>query len=157
MNLIEKVSVIFISVLISMISGNTSIVSAQIPQNGVYAELLGTGILATVNYERYFPITKNSHLGANIGLGFPEKNYPDNPYIPLTLTYSLGSGKNFLETGIGMTYRTDLAAKAHLVLGYKRMSQNGLLLKFRITPIMGTTNDRFVFLPWLGIALGYSF
>ena len=133
---------------------------AQVPRNAIYFELMGPGIILSLNYERYHYIGEKSHLGFNFGVGINgNKSDIYKPYVPVTLTYNLGARKNFLETGIGYTFSAvENEGATHIVIGYKKMVANSLMLKFRFSPFLVRSEDDYKIRPWIGLGiLGYAF
>src|SRR5687768_1740090 len=64
----------------------------------LYGEILGSGLILSVNYEKQLSNKPGLGLYAGIGLG------GDLPVIPLGAKYlfQLGSEKSFIETGAGI-------------------------------------------------------
>lgn len=134
---------------------------SQVPRNNLNFEVLGTGLIASFNYERVFHIRENYHFAGSFGLGATVGG--DAPPVPITFCYNKGKSKNFLELGLGYTAILDNDYSEHYlhsVIGYKRIGGHGFTFKARLTPIFFIEEDMredLLVLPWAGVAFGYSF
>lgn len=87
--------------ILSLITSNASAQEAY-KKNDVYFELLGSGLIGSVNYERQ--LSNKPGFGMRVGLGF----YPTDDQgwlsIPLGINYLIGLGKSsFIDVGAGVT------------------------------------------------------
>ena len=72
-------------------------------QNDIYLEAGGSGLFASVNYERQ--LTKQPGIGLRVGLGF----YSENAFyltIPVGINYlfKLKNDNSFVDAGLGATW-----------------------------------------------------
>ncbi|MBW6480310.1 MAG: hypothetical protein K0B37_12855 [Bacteroidales bacterium] len=132
-----------------------------LPPNSIYEELLGSGFILSFNYQRHFFLQADRHLSVRAGIG-PGFNKED-AFLPIGVTYNIGSLKHFFETGLGYTHRPDPDEQrwVNVKLGYKYQHHySGFLFKAQLTP-MFFVNDfddrKWPVWPWGGIALGWSF
>lgn len=136
-------------------------VKSQVPRNNLNFEVLGTGLIASFNYERVFHIRENQHFAGSFGLGASIGG--DAPNVPITFCYNKGESKNFLELGLGYTAILDEDYSEHFlhsVIGYKRIGDHGFTFKARLTPIFFIEKEMredLPILPWFGLSFGYSF
>jgi hypothetical protein len=155
------------------------------PRNTVYAEILGNAAGLSINYDRVVLKKEKIALSICIGAGFvpsnainkllnnnaTKKNYL--PYgFPISCNLIYGKNNHHLETGVGLTYQQGMYGEglkysqtifAVVRLGYRYQKENGgLFWKIGFTPFIpikefGTISVPYVFLPFGGIALGYTF
>ncbi|HEX8696164.1 MAG TPA: hypothetical protein VF746_27350 [Longimicrobium sp.] len=148
-------------------------VQPPLARNAVYVELLGSGLLYSINYDRL--ITPS--VAGRVGFMFvrAEDDSGDSGTIaiaPITASKLWGNGSSHFETGVGLAVATadfdfgeldDFDEDADLssttvygtgVLGYRyQRPGGGFLFRVGLTPIF-TTND---FAPWFGLSFGYAF
>lgn len=105
---------------------------AHVVRNSFYVEILGPGLLYSVNYDCVL-----GPFAARIGLMY----MPPFSAIPVTLSYLVGSGRDMLELGVGLTYMP--------VVAYDCLNSNesscssesetlfGPLLGYRLEPVVG--------------------
>lgn len=104
--------------------------SRVLPKNSVYVELLGNGILGSLNYERIFWQKNNWRMAGRIGISaFPnlDKDSDNLKYfqytVPTELSLLYGKNRHFLEFGAGVT----LGFMDRLMFTYKRTTEiNGV-------------------------------
>lgn len=133
----------------------------------VYAEVLGSGIFYTVNFDTRFS-NQYKGLGMRLGLGvFPGSD--PTIIIPAHVNYLLGSGRHKLEIGLGMTTileqqeqsDNDQHYKASGALMYRFQADNGFLFRAGLAPLFADVEEdsifpNSVFLLWPGVSVGYS-
>jgi hypothetical protein len=145
--------------------------------NAVYLELLGNGLVYSINYERRLPAW---NLGLRAGAGFftdriSSASGSGNLVLvsfPLVASYYLGPPRHKLELGLGATILyvgassdstgtryegsvSGLGVAATAVIGYRYIpSHSGLTLGAGFTPLLRATKG---FLPWGGVSAGYAF
>jgi hypothetical protein len=158
----------------------TDIVTAP---NAIYLELLGSGFLYSINYDRtlmnmfavrvgfgYFPfppITETNNAGVTSTINASLTSIPITfSWFPFSSSTSAPSSK--LEIGAGATYINLVAKKVGKsetgsgmnysgILGYRyQPSDGGFLFKVAFTPIFSSPIFT-KFQPWGGITLGYAF
>ena len=76
-------------------------------KNSFYVELLGAGILGSINYERSFKVKKNTFLLSLGALYIPRKKVSYHPpkhlFIPLKISLEIGKKRHFYPS-IGVLY-----------------------------------------------------
>lgn len=146
--------------------------------NTIHFELLGNGILYSINYDRLFTHHFSGRVGWMYLSGDATSDDPTDPkvtvsmnLIPVTVSYLGGPGDHRLEVGGGpvLAYLS-----ADVDDGVQGVSASGLasivgMLGYRFQPMDGGFNFRAVFtphlvidaeeplLPWGGLSLGYTF
>jgi len=145
----------------------------------VYAELLGPGVLYSLNYDARF-LKKQDGLGMRIGISYAENENDCNNCgivntdtffsIPIQLNYLMGKDNKFFEIGVGLTYfnysgdgliilddaKTNVnKVFGTMTFGYRYQPVNGgLTYRYSINPFFDIKN----FKPWwFGFSIGYSF
>jgi len=143
---------------------NTNVIKyKQMPDNSIYAELGGNGILASINYERVLLNENKFYLTGRIGCG---PGILGSVFTPVLANgcFQL-SNKLYAEAGIGalLAHKTTAAwgdydsenqykciAIPTGSVGIRYQGNSGFLFRAGITPLLGIV-------PWPGISLGYSF
>lgn len=146
--------------------------------NTIHFELLGNGILYSINYDRLFTHNFSGRVGWMYVAGEATSEDPTAPkvdfsmnLIPITGSYLAGPGNHRLEVGGGpvLAYLS-----ADVDDGVQGVSASGLasivgILGYRYQPMDGGFNFRVAFtphfpiggdesfLPWGGLSLGYTF
>lgn len=135
-------------------------------RNDIYLEAGGSGLFASVNYERQ--LTKQPGIGFRLGIGF----YSENAFyltVPLGINYlfPLKNKQSFIDAGLGATW-TRIDGKLfgeskntngeHFVnfvpsIGYRRHTARNVMWRISLTPIA----NKFGFVPWMGFAIGKRF
>lgn len=151
------------------------------PQNAVYLELLGNGVLLSINYDR--KLTDRFSLRAGTGSWGSEGTSWDGREVettmvtvPLLANYLGGSGNGRLELGAGVLFGhrkrehtfgepddsytfTSLTG----VVGYRyQPSRRGLMFRVGATPFVGLGDPETAYpdkglVPSIGVSGGYSF
>ncbi len=132
-------------------------VQVRTARNAVYLELLGSGFLGSLNYERIF----SEYISIRVGLS----------YVPVTMiNFTLGGSSKF-EAGIGMIYFSKEGVKPSITIGY-RYQPYAQGFFFRATPVVlyygkessfnfagsGSSSSGTSWQGWLpGISFGYIF
>jgi hypothetical protein len=145
--------------------------------NVIRLELLGNGLLYSINYERLFPAW---NLGLRVGASFFMDKISNAAgagnlvlaSVPLVASYFLGTPRHKLELGLGATILyseaatdstgtkyegsvTGLGVAATGVVGYRFLpAGRGFTLGAGFTPLLRATKG---FLPWGGVSAGYAF
>ena len=150
------------TVLITMFL--VSSVLARLQPNVISVEILGSGGIYSLNYERFILNIKDTHvLSLRGGFSYVPVNSPtvDNVVtLPVTLSYFIGRGKIKGEIGGGIT--------AHIVDkndGLEYQITPAFIAGCRIIQPGSGSSVRIAFTPlkfkdfmfWFGIALGRSF
>ena len=134
--------------------------------NSLHLELLGNGLIYSLNYERMIV----ESFGARIGIGYLQVKEIDGDdqasltTVPVMVTYLLGSKSSKLELGVGICY-INISADIEEFLGveesetlgtatfgyrYQR-SDGGLLFRIGVTPFFGSIGFQ------LSGAVGFGF
>ena len=129
--------------------------------NAVGGELLGRGIILTVNYERFF----DAHFGAGAGLMGFGTDEGSVFILPLYLQYLSGDKHNlYLSLGStifgggGTVSDYETSSFMTLAFGYQVQTESGLYIRpfFNYLSIKSSDDDS-TGLIWPGIAMGASF
>lgn len=136
-------------------------------QNSVYLELLGNGLLYSLNYDRL--ITES--IGLRVGVSYQKPNSEEIVTVPIMIQYLTGSGNSKLELGIGvcLVSQPDRSSFSFLdddkefegsgalgtaTIGYRyQRADEGLVFRAGFTPLFGSIG----FWPLAGISIGYGF
>lgn len=131
----------------------------------VYAELLGSGVIGSVNYDfRLKP--GNDGSGMRVGFGY----VPDVFVFPIGLNVVIGENRVAFEYGVGVSIAAFLKTKSGNQtfstginnLGYMGFlkagirftpKNNGMFYNFNWNPIINNVETRWV---WFGLGIGYS-
>jgi len=144
-------------------------------KNSVYLELLGTSMVPSVNYERFF-LRKFVSLGTRIGIGYSPENYQkDVISLPVELVALIGRKRHHIEIGFGFTFYWEIFNKKYHNqgngninqqffefprIGYRYTAKKGFVFRIGFTPVIQPFElsmfDR-QFHPYGGISFGYSF
>ena len=141
----------------------------------VFAELVGSGLGFSANYDMRLKRNRNDGFGFRAGAGLIPSNYSDD-YItlPLGINYIVGQRKHGFETGLGITLlyntsgrenlfielyddeaRPKLTSVEMLNIGYRYQATKGLML--RATNSFMYIGKGYFYPPfWPGISIGYS-
>jgi len=177
--------ILFSSVLsILLFSSIAQPVRAQVTApNGIYFELLGNGLLYTINYDRFVSDDISLRAGFEyIGLGASDPSGGGESIsvsmmlVPITFNYFFAShnngmiGSSKFELGAGVVI-VNLSANATgsagtlfsgsgvgvggtATIGYRyQPSDGGFIFRIGFTPIFGPGG----FVPFGGLSLGYAF
>jgi hypothetical protein len=138
--------------------------------NSIYLELLGNGIIYSINYDRMF----NENVGGRIGFTyFPAvsaifTSTKDIFVIPVMLNTFVGTGDSKLELGAGFVYaqatlstifsdqEEDASGMAGTItIGYRYQERTGgLLFRIGFTPFFKFNGE---FMLYGGVSVGTSF
>ena len=112
--------------------------TTEIKENLLFAEILGNGLVLTLNYERYF----TDNLSFRVGYG--TDIFLNSTYMPLLFNYSF---EKPFEVGLGIvTYNFKTGHSGGKIFGHKdsgvfitslvgiKKKFKGMLLKFSFTP-----------------------
>jgi len=152
----------------------------RVQKNTFYLELVGNGVLYSLNYDRILVDQQNWQVSGRIGgMYIPGLDYNKRQMIglPLEVSYLRGRNKHYLEVGLGFTttygtYRLgesrikDLALMGVARVGYRHQKrEGGLFYKVGFTPVYGvvynsrseykSVGDKFMS-PLFGLAIGYT-
>ncbi len=140
----------------------------NVSKNGLYLELLGNGLVYSINYERAI----NQFLHGRVGFMYDvlhlliksEDEEDRINMLPLMLNYTHGNSKHKFEIGLGIAFvftrgefddvgifdsETNLVGTA--TIGYRIQPESrGTLFRVSFTPFFGDEG----LLPWGGLTLG---
>jgi hypothetical protein len=130
--------------------------------NAIYVELLGSGLLYSINYDRLI----TDYLGARIGIGYVPDGSLSLTTIPITVSlFPFGASSSKLEIGAGVVQASlgntkvgSTTGGTYLgyvgILGYRLEPRDGgFLFRFAFTPFI--LNGHFQ--PYLGVSFGLAF
>lgn len=139
----------------------------KLRKNSIYGELLGSGFLFSINYER--EIHRKDNIQVNFRVGFGSAIFINA--VPLTgLNVLIGKRTRFFELGFNgiRTYIIDFFGGqgnyilANPVIGYRFQGEKGFIFRASFTPFFQlydpedwVPNQTFV--PFAGLSLGYKF
>lgn len=157
---------------VSLFSQNAFAQPLHSAGNTIYAELLGPGLLYSLNYDRMLTESLSGRVGFSVFSVDAETSDPGQSKkvgvttIPATLNYLIGKGSHKLELSGGLVFIT----ASRKFNGVSKIESSGALgtagLGYRYHPVNGGFNfrlgfspffDKDVFVPWAGMSLGYSF
>jgi hypothetical protein len=130
-------------------------------KNTFFFEILGNGVIYSVNYDRIVPL--KDKLALFVRIGGNEYHGKDTNKLSFNIIGALGciygGLKNFLDTGIGYTHFSGSSDRLIiLIVGYRYQGPKGLV--FRASPMYvynTEKGDTFGNIPWIGLSFGYSF
>ncbi len=149
----------------------------HVPSNALFFEVLGTGLLYSINYQR---MLDRIPLGLRAGVSFITYKVSNAQgsgnlllaTLPLLVTYYVGPPRHKLELGLGATLiyfsassdatgtkfegpGTGLGIAASGVIGYRYVPETrGVTFGAGFTPLLRSPKG---FLPWGGASVGYAF
>lgn len=144
----------------------TSNLKASGLKKAVFVEILGSGLLYTINYDTRLKQDVNQGIGIRVGIG--KGTYSSNQTfgqrfttLPINLNYLYGKKRSGLEAGVSITPEftfQDFDDRVNLYgilnLGYRYQPLNkGLLFRLAYTPVIA--GER-ISSP-IGISVGYGF
>lgn len=139
----------------------------KLRKNSIYGELLGSGFLLSLNYER--EIHRAENLQVNFRVGFGSAIFINA--VPLSgLNVLVGRKQNFFEVGFNgiRTFAVDFFGGSgnyvlgNPVIGYRFQGYKGIVFRASFTPFFQLydpedwISDQ-TFIPFLGLSLGYKF
>ena len=141
-------------------------------KNSIYAELLGCGVLYSVNYERILFSKQGKSLSCRIGYAFLEITEGYTHIVPFVVNYQTSLNKSIsFEIGLGTRYIYSKDVWAYPIyknsfdfignVGFRFIKFNHLLLKCDWTPQF--TSSQFTIglhgipMIYFGFSIGYSF
>lgn len=125
------------------------------PSTSLYFELLGKGF-----YSINVDFRKTKLRAWSVGMSVAEDGF-----FPSVMYYHFGGQRYRFELGGGLSAvftQTDGMAGMgiHGVVGYRYQKKKGLIFRIGFTPFLGipfTETGKTMFVPLIGISLGYSF
>jgi hypothetical protein len=164
--------IIIVGLAIFITSVNIAFSQNIFKTNDVYIELLGNGVLGSINYERQ--LSKQPGFGVRFGVGTVYDNPQPTIKEEFLMTYIIGinylfklkDGKSFVDAGLGFTItptelyflapgdsRAENFVNFVPSFGYRRHTKNNRMWRISLTPIGVNTG----FIPWLGASIGKRF
>jgi hypothetical protein len=129
------------------------------PNQALYFELLGNGLLYSLNYEIIIDNKITARFG---GMCFPGAQ-PTCPVAPIMIGYLLGYGPNKLELGLGALWvynqpmRGWTVGETATVAWRYQPQEHGWMWKIGWTPLLSVGPAQNEAAPvWLGVASGYT-
>lgn len=133
----------------------------SIRKNSFYFEILGNGVVWSINYERIFPLKDKMAMFLRVGGNeYHGEDTNDLSFNIIGATGILyGGPKNFLDVGVGYTYMSGFPDRlVAITAGYRYQALKGFLL--RVSPMYicnSEKGDTFGNSLWVGLSLGYCF
>lgn len=144
----------------------------RLARNSIYIELLGHGLLYSVNYDRRFSDRVSGRAGAMLIAGRDSEGEPASlAIIPAMANYLAGHGSHRLEVGAGpvLVYGRGRVERDEVkgldassvvglfggaTFGYRYQPlRGGFAFRIGFTPVFSPES----FAPWGGISFGYAF
>lgn len=173
-------SLFLLSCFGSSFAQDTSILESEDRNQTVYLELLGNGLVYSLNYDLRLEKGRQDGHGIRIGAGImpvSERGFSGNEArgtvvtVPLAYNYLIGRRRSAFEVGAGLTPvfghvagvdvsgnevdDADATVIGFLNAGYRYQPlNNGFVFRFTWTPAV--TNEGF-FPLWFGLSFGYGF
>lgn len=129
------------------------------PNQALYFELLGNGLLYSINYEILIDARITARFG---GMCFPGAQ-PTCPVAPIMIGYLLGYGPHKLELGLGALWvynqpmRGWTVGETATVAWRYQPPEAGWMWKIGWTPLLSVGPAQNEAAPvWLGVASGYT-
>lgn len=130
-------------------------------KNSAYLEVMGNGIIYSINYERLF--TDNT-VKPFIRIGGNEMHFDKSDTLRFFLVseagIAIGKSKNLLDVSLGYTHPLSELDKDRLFFiraGFRYMGAKGLLVRFAPMYAVNTLKGDVFSGLWFGAAVGYSF
>jgi hypothetical protein len=141
--------------------------TAPTARNAFYIELLGNGLLYSVNYDRLFADQISGRVGLMVIGAANDSSAAAVIAAPIMANYLFGRGNSHFEAGIGVTVMTGAVenvegiedegfsgAVGTATLGYRyQRPGGGFVFRAGLTPFFGGGG----ILPWFGLSFGYGF
>jgi hypothetical protein len=136
-------------------------------RNAFYIELLGNGLLYSINYDRLLTDQISGRVGLMVIGAASDSSAAAVIAAPIMANYLFGRGNSHFETGIGVTLMSGAVdnvgeiddegfsgAVGTATLGYRyQRPGGGFVFRAGLTPFFG----RGGILPWFGLSFGYGF
>lgn len=154
-----------ICLVVFFYTSHTAFSQELFKRRAIYGELLGSGIIASINYDfRFLP--GNDGFGLRIGAG----GVPSGIVIPVGVNGLLGEKRLAFEYGVGLTAAIisgpisenltfNSGSDTFGFIGYAKAGirytpkKNGLFINLNWNPIV---NSEGINLGWFGLGLGYT-
>ncbi|RYC70643.1 hypothetical protein [Spirosoma sordidisoli] len=139
-------------------------------RNTVYLEILGSGALYSINYERLLLQKEKQAYGLRVGTSYFGER-PATIALIGELLMLTGKGDHHGDFGLGLTgasgrnnelglssfeRKTSLFAVPRLGYRYQKLT-GGIMLRAGFTPLIRLIGNSRIFSPSLGLSIGHSF
>lgn len=151
--------------------------STRIARSSIFAELGGSGVVYSLNYDHIIIDRPFVDYSVRLGIsGIPFGKLPTQYFLPAEVCVIVGKRKLRSEFGLGLVaniYRTQeyfgeqavsWRREDFIILrigGRFQKPHGGLFMRVGLTPFIGLTellySNRFLIIPWGGVAVGYTF
>jgi hypothetical protein len=98
-----KKYLIITQIIILLTSSQLVQAQSKDPNSGVFVELLGNGLLYSLNYDTRFTSAQDG-IGGRAGISYVSMDGLNLATIPLMANYLLGKNGKYFEIGVGATY-----------------------------------------------------
>lgn len=136
-------------------------------RNAFYIELLGNGLLYSINYDRLFADQISGRVGVMLIGAANDSSAAAVIAAPIMANYLFGRGNSHFEAGIGVMLMTGAVENVEEIedegfsgavgtatLGYRyQRPGGGFIFRAGLTPFFG----RGGILPWFSLSFGYGF
>jgi hypothetical protein len=140
---------------------------APTARNAFYVELLGNGLLYSLNYDRLFADQISGRVGIMLIGAANDTSAAGVIAAPILANYLFGRGNSHFEAGIGITLMSGAVENVEEIeeegfsgavgtatLGYRyQRPGGGFVFRAGLTPFFGGGG----ILPWFGLSFGYGF
>lgn len=152
---------VFLIPMNAQLTRSTSSDAQNIRKNSFYFEIMGNGVVYSINYDRIILTREKTAIFLRIGGNEYHGAFTDtlsfNFIVAAGILY--GGPSHYFEPGIGFTYFTGSPDRlVVLSAGYRYQGRRGFT--FRATPmfiINSEKEDTFGNCLWVGLSVGYSF
>jgi len=161
---------LIIAIGILSLSSLQAQVAERTKSQGVFVEVLGNGLLYSVNYDTRFS-QRFDGIGGRAGIGYLAIDGVSLTTMPFMLNYLFGKDRHFFEVGVGTTLLVASAGNGGfgpvgdrergsafigtMSLGYRlEPTDGGFMFRAGLTPIFDSSS----FWPlWPQVSFGYAF
>ncbi|HTF03232.1 MAG TPA: hypothetical protein VK826_04370 [Bacteroidia bacterium] len=159
-------AVVMVLIFVQIGAQEQKVDSIRYGKNTIFFELLGRGILYSVNYDRVMSNYPKHNWASRIGIGYEQTMMWRRFYVPLSVQYIFGT-RHCLEIGAGVTlaFEDDLytnessyALDETLMfgIGYRfRSAKTGFFFKAEFLEYLPRYDHGIPF--WGGLGIGYTF
>lgn len=142
----------------------------MIKSNSIDVTFGGSGLFASVNYNRMFFSKADYFVNASIGIGTVP--FTGGISLPHQATINIGKSSSFLELGAGGVYWTGksnasgftetlYSYQIYPLIGWRKHFQNHLTFRLYINPLIHISGEYYIenynIIPYVGVSLGYKF
>ncbi|OQX99993.1 MAG: hypothetical protein B6I24_01110 [Bacteroidetes bacterium 4572_128] len=134
--------------------------------NALYLDVLGTGILPSISYERILYQHRYLFVNVRVGLGYGTEILPEGRVFSHSISFNKGANNKYFEFGFGgaiasipeiLESRFESMYMFYPIIGFRRQSVRGFLFRIYVNPL-STIDDRILYtIPFGGMSLGFTF